>query len=86
MSLLALIAVGLIAGWLAGLIIRGHGLGIIGDLVVGLIGALIGGYLFSLLGIVTNSFFGWILTALAGSVILLFIVNLISGERRKRVT
>ena len=84
MSLIAFIVVGLIAGWLAGLIMRGHGLGIIADIVVGIIGALIGGYLFALLGVTTDSFIGWVLTALVGAIILLFIINLISGRGRGR--
>ncbi|MHB8791754.1 MAG: GlsB/YeaQ/YmgE family stress response membrane protein [Thermoleophilia bacterium] len=86
MSLLAFLIVGLIAGWLAGMIMRGGGLGFIGDIVVGLIGAVIGGYLFSALGVNNgDSWIGWILTALVGSVILLLVVNLISGGSRRAV-
>lgn len=86
MSLLAFLIVGLIAGWLAGMIMRGGGLGFIGDIVVGLIGAVIGGYLFSALGVYSgDSWIGWILTALVGSVILLLVVNLFSGGSRRAV-
>lgn len=84
MSWIAFLIVGLIAGWLAGMIMRGGGMGIIGDIVVGVIGAVIGGYLFSALGVNSGeSWIGWILTALVGSVILLFIVNLVSGGSRR---
>lgn len=86
MSLLAFLIVGLIAGWLAGMIMRGGGLGVIGDIVVGAIGAVIGGYLFSALGIYSgDSWIGWIITALVGAVILLFLVNLIFGGSRRAI-
>ncbi|MHB8858832.1 MAG: GlsB/YeaQ/YmgE family stress response membrane protein [Thermoleophilia bacterium] len=84
MSLIAFLIVGLIAGWLAGLIMRGHGLGILGDVIVGVIGAFIGGFVFSLLGVATGGWLGWILTALVGAVILLFIVNLFTGYSGRR--
>ena len=62
---------------------RGHGLGIIGDVVVGVIGAYIGGYVFSVLGVATGGWLGWILTALVGAVILLLVVNLLTGKSRR---
>ena len=51
MSLLVFLLVGAIAGWLAGLIVRGFGFGLIGNIVVGIIGALVAGYLFPRLGV-----------------------------------
>lgn len=84
MSLLAFLFVGLIAGWLAGIIMRGGGMGVIVDIIVGVIGAVIGGYIFSALGVNSGeSWIGWILTALVGAVILLAVVNLFSGGRRR---
>ncbi|MHB0867017.1 MAG: GlsB/YeaQ/YmgE family stress response membrane protein [Thermoleophilia bacterium] len=84
MSLVAFLIVGLIAGWLAGMIMRGGGMGVIGDVVVGVIGAVIGGYIFTALGISSgDSWIGWIVTALAGAVVLLFVVNLFSGGSRR---
>ena len=50
MSLLWFLVVGLVAGWLAGVLVKGGGFGVIGDLVVGVIGAFLGGFLFSTLG------------------------------------
>lgn len=86
MSLFAFLVVGLIAGWLAGIIMREGGLGLIGDIVVGVIGAVIGGYIFSALGISSgDSWIGWIFTALVGAVILLFVVNLVSGGSRRAI-
>jgi uncharacterized membrane protein YeaQ/YmgE (transglycosylase-associated protein family) len=51
MDLLIFLLVGAIAGWLAGLIVRGFGFGLIGNIVVGIIGALVAGYLFPRLGV-----------------------------------
>ncbi len=45
------ILIGLVAGWLAGQLVRGGGFGVIGDIVVGVVGALLGGFLFRLLGV-----------------------------------
>jgi uncharacterized membrane protein YeaQ/YmgE (transglycosylase-associated protein family) len=61
---------GILAGWLTGLIMRGRGFGIIGDLVIGLIGGLLGGWLFGLLGLRASSWLGEILLAVAGGILL----------------
>lgn len=78
MSLIVILLVGLIAGWLASLLVKGSGSGVIVDVVIGVIGALIGGYLFSWLGVYSGSgLFGSILTALIGAVILLIVLRLV---------
>ena len=81
MSLTGLIwflLVGLIAGWLAGKVMRGGGFGVIGDMIVGIIGALIGGWLFGVLGIGLGlGLIGSIITAFVGAVILLWLLRLI---------
>ena len=69
--------IGLIAGWLAGKVMRGGGFGIIGDMIVGVIGALIGGWLFGVLGIGVGGLIGAIITAFVGAVILLAILRAI---------
>ncbi|MFH1480484.1 MAG: GlsB/YeaQ/YmgE family stress response membrane protein, partial [Pseudomonadota bacterium] len=51
LTLIMVIAIGAIAGWLAGVIIKGHGFGLLGNIIIGVIGAFFGGWLFSLLGI-----------------------------------
>ena len=79
MSLTGLIwflLIGLIAGWLASVVMRSpHG--ILGDLVVGVIGALLGGWLFSVLGIAAGGLIGSIVTAFVGAVVLLLILRLL---------
>jgi uncharacterized membrane protein YeaQ/YmgE (transglycosylase-associated protein family) len=80
-GILAWIVVGLIAGWLTGLIMRRGGYGIIGDLVVGLLGALIGGFLVGLVYHGSVGILGSIIVAVIGAVILVMVLRLISGAR-----
>jgi uncharacterized membrane protein YeaQ/YmgE (transglycosylase-associated protein family) len=84
MSILGWILLGLIAGWLAGLIMRGGGYGIVGDIVLGILGALIGGFLSSvLLGVdVTGFNLPSILIATLGAIILIAIARAVSPGRR----
>jgi len=77
-SVLVFLAIGAVAGWLAGLIFKGGGFGLLWNIIIGIVGGVIGGWLF-------GSFFGegWvgqILTALLGAVILLFIASRISKK------
>lgn len=76
MSLVWLVLVGLIAGWLAGVLVRGGGFGIVGDIVVGILGALIGGRLFGGLW-PTGGLLGSIVVATAGAVILIVVLRVI---------
>lgn len=76
-SLLIFLAIGAVAGWLAGMLVKGGGFGLLGDIVVGIIGALVGGWLFGALGIVAGGLLGAIITATVGAVVLLLIVRLI---------
>jgi uncharacterized membrane protein YeaQ/YmgE (transglycosylase-associated protein family) len=69
--------IGLVAGWLAGQLMRGAGFGLVGNLVVGVIGAVLGGYLFGLLGFASAGIIGSLITATIGAVVLLFIVALV---------
>ena len=72
------VVVGLVAGWLAGVLVKGGGFGVVGDIVVGLIGALLGGFLFKSLGAsMGGGLVAAIVVATIGAVILIFIVRLI---------
>jgi uncharacterized membrane protein YeaQ/YmgE (transglycosylase-associated protein family) len=72
------VLVGLIAGWLAGQLMRGGGFGVLGDIVVGIVGALIGGFLFSSLGIYPGAgLLGAIIVATIGAVVLILLLRLI---------
>jgi uncharacterized membrane protein YeaQ/YmgE (transglycosylase-associated protein family) len=70
--------VGAIAGWLAGMVVKGGGFGLIGDIIVGIVGAVIAGWLLPRLGIVIGTgFIAAVIDAFIGAVILLLIVKLI---------
>jgi uncharacterized membrane protein YeaQ/YmgE (transglycosylase-associated protein family) len=78
-SLLILLLVGLIAGWLAGVIVKGYGLGLIGNMVVGVIGAFLAGWLLPTLGLgfsLGNPLVTSIVYATIGAIVLLLIVGL----------
>ena len=82
MEIITFLVVGLIAGWLAGLLVKGHGLGTVGDIIVGIIGALVGGYIFGLSSINTYGFLGAVLLAALGAIVFLFVIGLFSGSHR----
>ena len=79
------LVIGAIAGWLASLIVKGGGLGLIGDIIVGLVGAVIAGYLLPTLGIYTgDGFVAAIVNAVIGAVVLLIIARLGKGMMPKK--
>jgi uncharacterized membrane protein YeaQ/YmgE (transglycosylase-associated protein family) len=79
-SLLIVLLVGLVAGWLAGKIVQGTGFGFIGDLAIGVVGAFIGSWLLPQLGIRLGSGIGSsIVDATIGALILLLIIRLVRG-------
>lgn len=81
MDILAWIVVGGLAGWLASVLVRGGGLGVIGDIVVGIVGAFIGGLIVDLLGGTgfTGFNFWSFIVALIGAVVLLLIIRMVRG-------
>ena len=77
-SLIILLVVGAIAGWLAGNVMKGGGFGLVGDIVVGIIGAFLGAWLFSQLGVSAGGgTVGLLITAFVGAVVLLLLIGLI---------
>jgi uncharacterized membrane protein YeaQ/YmgE (transglycosylase-associated protein family) len=77
-SIIVWLIVGAIAGWLAGLVVRGGGFGLLGNIVVGIIGAVVAGWLFPRLGVnLGGGLIGSIIAAAIGAVILLFIIGLV---------
>ncbi|MFD1557717.1 GlsB/YeaQ/YmgE family stress response membrane protein [Paraburkholderia silviterrae] len=76
-GIIAWLIIGAIAGWLAGVLVKGGGFGLIVDIIVGIVGAFIGGWLAGLLGIhIGSGMISSIITAIVGAVILLFIIRL----------
>ncbi|HMF24538.1 MAG TPA: GlsB/YeaQ/YmgE family stress response membrane protein [Pseudolabrys sp.] len=87
-SLLVILLVGLVAGWLAGRIVEGGGFGLIGDIAIGIVGALIGSWLMPRLGIhIASGIVSSIIVATIGAILLLVVVRLVSGAypRRRRL-
>ena len=85
MNVLTWIVVGMIAGWLAGVAMKGGGFGIVGDIIVGVVGALLGGFLASKMLNIADPVSGFnletILVAFLGSVLVIFILRLLTGRR-----
>ena len=77
MGLIWWIIIGVVAGWLAGKLMRGGGFGFLVNLLVGIAGAVIGGWVFGLLGIATGGIIGSLVTALVGAILLLWIISLL---------
>ncbi|MBS4082536.1 MAG: GlsB/YeaQ/YmgE family stress response membrane protein [Rhizobiales bacterium] len=77
-SIIILLIVGAVAGWLAGVIMKGFGFGLIGNIVVGIVGAAIASWLFPRLGVSLGAgLVGAIISATIGAVILLFVIGLV---------
>jgi uncharacterized membrane protein YeaQ/YmgE (transglycosylase-associated protein family) len=77
-SLLIFLVIGALAGWLGGIIVKGYGLGLVGDMLVGVIGSFIGGWVFSYFHIVRGAgFIGELIGATVGAVLLLFALRLL---------
>lgn len=86
MSILAWIVLGLVAGWLAGMLMRGGGYGLVGDLVLGVLGAIVGGWLTGvLLGVDLMTGFNVqsLIVAVLGAIVLIGISRLFSGGRAR---
>ena len=76
MSLIGFLIIGLIAGWIADLLVKGSNYGLIGHLVIGVIGSFIGGFIFSALGIDAYGVIGNIVMAAIGAIVLLLIIQM----------
>jgi uncharacterized membrane protein YeaQ/YmgE (transglycosylase-associated protein family) len=77
-GIIAWLVVGLISGWLAGLMMRGGGYSIVGDIIVGLIGAVVGGFLCSLFVTGVTGFWGSVVVSFIGACILIAIVRAVA--------
>ncbi len=76
-ALLILLIIGAIAGWLAGVLVKGYGFGLVGNIVIGVIGAFIGAWLLPQLGFGMGGLLGSIVSATIGAIILLFLIGLV---------
>jgi uncharacterized membrane protein YeaQ/YmgE (transglycosylase-associated protein family) len=69
--------VGIAAGWIAGVVVKGGGFGLVGDVIVGVFGAFVGNYLFHLVGVSADGLVGSIVIAAVGAILLLLFVRLV---------
>ena len=74
-GLIIFLSIGAVAGWLAGMLMKSGGSGLLMNIVVGIVGAVVGGFVFGLLGISAGGIIGSIVTATVGAVLLLFILG-----------
>lgn len=75
-SIIIFLVIGAVAGWLAGQIVKGHGFGLVGNIVVGIVGAFIAGWLLPMLNLGLPGIIGSIIYAAIGAIILLFVIGL----------
>ena len=77
MDLIWFLIIGIVAGWLAGKLVRGAGFGLVGDLVLGVIGAFVGGWVLGLAGVTACVLIGRLVSATFGAILLVFLVRLL---------
>ena len=75
MGILAALIIGAIAGWLAGVIKKGKGFGLVGNLLIGILGAMLGGFLFGLIGLTSTGMIGSLVVSTIGAILLLGLIN-----------
>jgi uncharacterized membrane protein YeaQ/YmgE (transglycosylase-associated protein family) len=71
------VLIGILAGWLAGLITKGRGFGLVGDLIVGILGSLLGSFIFGIIGIAAYGLVGRLVLSIVGAIIFLWLLRLI---------
>ncbi|MDE5730389.1 MAG: GlsB/YeaQ/YmgE family stress response membrane protein [Alistipes sp.] len=76
--------IGLVAGWLANLIVKGQGSGLFINLIVGIVGGILGGWIFSLFGWFAVGTVGSLITSVVGAVLLLWIVSLVRRDKKTK--
>lgn len=80
MNYLIFLLIGIIAGWLASIIMKGRGFGLIMNMILGIIGSFLGGTIFGIVGIHLTGFFGLFVSATLGSIVIIWIVSLFSKK------
>ncbi len=81
LSFFSFIITGAIVGWLAGKIIRGHGFGLLWNILIGICGAFAGNFLFGLVGLATTNWLGQLISGVVGAIALLWLITFIRGRR-----
>ncbi len=81
MDIIWFLLIGLAAGFLAGVLTKGSGFGIVGNLIVGVLGAILGGFLFRLVGLSADNIIGSLITATVGAIVLLFLLSFVAARK-----
>ena len=81
MNYLVFLLIGLVAGWLASLIMKGRGFSLLVNMILGIVGAFVGGTAFGLLGIQLTGFFGVLISATVGAIVIIWVISLFSKKR-----
>lgn len=81
MNIVIFLLIGIVSGWIAGLIMKGSGFGLVGNMVVGILGALAGGLIFGALNIEAAGLGGEIIVSVVGALVLLFLISLIKTKK-----
>ncbi len=76
-NFLIFIVLGALAGWISGLLTKGQGFGVLGNIIVGIVGAFLGGFIFGLLGISAHNFLGQLIFAVLGALLFLWLLRFI---------
>jgi len=76
-SFVIFIVLGALAGWISGLVTKGQGFGVLGNIIVGIVGAFLGGFIFGLLGISAHNFLGQLIFAVLGALLFLWLLRFI---------
>ncbi|MCA8881392.1 MAG: GlsB/YeaQ/YmgE family stress response membrane protein [Rhodobacteraceae bacterium] len=80
MGLIIAIIIGALAGWLAGIVVRGGGFGLLGNIVLGIVGAVVASYALPAIGLhMGNGFFGSVFSAMIGAIIVLVVIRLVKS-------
>ncbi|HEU6447525.1 MAG TPA: GlsB/YeaQ/YmgE family stress response membrane protein [Verrucomicrobiae bacterium] len=82
MNWLWFILIGLVAGFLAGAVVKGRGFGFLGNIIIGVIGAVLGGFLFNLFGLAATNLLGNLISAFVGAVVLLLLLGIVNRKGR----
>jgi uncharacterized membrane protein YeaQ/YmgE (transglycosylase-associated protein family) len=77
MDIILTLVIGILAGWLAGLIMKGGGYGILGDLILGIVGAYLGSWILDVLGLSTYGIIGYLIMSVLGAVVLVALIRMI---------
>ncbi|MGC4071577.1 MAG: GlsB/YeaQ/YmgE family stress response membrane protein [Nibricoccus sp.] len=78
-AFVTILLIGALAGWLSGVIMKGKGFGLAGNVIVGVIGALLGGFIFSLVGISASGLVGQLIFATAGALLFAYLLRFIKN-------